>query len=318
MVLRTAPRAVIPSVSLGPGLPQAGLFVEPDDGIRKLTRAIRHAEESIWLTMYLLTDHTIIHDLEYAHANGVDVRVILEPHPYGASQNINLSAYNNLMAADIPVHWSSPRFLLTHEKAMLVDGATAYIMTTNFTRAAFRSNREFDIVDGDTRDVAAVRALFTADWNDRPYVPGDPDLPLSPADARSLLTALIRSARHTLEVYGEELQDTGMEQALAAAARRGVRVRVILPAPSGRDGDAPGIAVITAAGARVHRLPQSYLYIHAKAIVADGRRAFVGSQNLSTASLDHNRELGVIVADPTAISRIEDTFATDWQQKASG
>jgi phosphatidylserine/phosphatidylglycerophosphate/cardiolipin synthase-like enzyme len=285
--------------------------VEPDDGARRITRAIRNAGRSIWLTMYLLTDRTIIHDLEYAHAYGVDVRVILERHPYGAADNTNLYAYNNLMAADIPVHWASSRFRLTHEKSMLVDGATAYIMTTNFTRSAFRSNREFDVIDRDPRDVAAIRALFSADWADRSYLPRDPNLPTSPTTARPLLSALIRSARRSLDVYNEELRDAGMEQALASAARRGVRVRVILPAPTGPDGDARGIAVITAAGAQVHRLPRSYRYVHAKAIVADGRRAFVGSENLSTASLDGNRELGVIVADPQAIRTIEATFTAD-------
>ena len=70
---------------------------------------------------------------------------------------------------------------------------------------------------------------------------------------------------------------------------------------------------ITAAGAQIHRLPQSYLYVHAKAIVADGQRAFVGSENLSAASLDHNREVGVIVADRRAIATIAATFAADWR-----
>jgi phosphatidylserine/phosphatidylglycerophosphate/cardiolipin synthase-like enzyme len=308
----TAPVAAAPRVTLGAGVRHVDVIVEPDDGVRALTRAIRDATRSIWLTMYLLTNRTIIHALEYAHASGVQVRVILEPHPYGMRSNPNRYAYNNLRAADIPVHWASPRFRLTHEKCMLVDGATAYIMTSNFTLSAFKYNREFVVVDHDARDVATLRALFSADWNDRPYAPRDPNLPVSPADARPLLTALIRSARHTLDVYAEELQDTGMERALAAAARRGVRVRVILPAPSGPDRDAPGVALIRAAGAQVHRLRQSYLYVHAKAIIADGRRAFVGSENLSTASLDHNREVGVIVADPGAIQTLESTFDRDW------
>jgi len=91
-------------------------------------------------------------------------------------------------------------------------------------------------------------------------------------------------------------------------------VRVILPAPASGslDYDAPGIRAVGAAGVRVRRLPRAYLYIHAKAIVADGRRAFVGSQNLSAASLDGNRELGVIIADRGAIGTLESTFAGDW------
>jgi cardiolipin synthase len=78
----TAPVAA-PRVVLGAGVRDVDLIVEPDDGVRMITRPIRDATSSIWLTMYLLTNRTILHDLEYAHASGVQVRVILEPHPYG-------------------------------------------------------------------------------------------------------------------------------------------------------------------------------------------------------------------------------------------
>lgn len=287
------------------------LIVEPDDGRRQLARAIREADRSVTLTMYLLTDRTLIRDLEYAHASGIDVRVILERHPYGAG-DANQAAYDNLMAADVPVRWSNPRFLLTHEKAMVIDGASAYVMTTNFTRAAFSSNREFIVVDHNRRDVAAISALFERDWRGQPYAPRDGNLPLSPSDSRPLLAALIGSAHRTLDVYSEELQDPGMERLLAAAARRGVRVRLLLPAPSGPDLDAPGVAVVMAGGAQVRRAPASSLYPHAKAIVVDGRRMFIGSQNFSPASLDRNRELGVVVADRDAIATVEGTFAADW------
>lgn len=315
-VVATPARAArVPLVRLGAGVRGVQVLVEPDDGTRALTGAIRDAGRSIWLTMYMLTNRTIIHDLEYAHAAGVAVRVILEPHPYGASDNTNQSAYDTLMAADIPVHWSSPRYRLTHEKSMVVDGDTAYVMTTNFTRASFQANREFDVVDRHPADVATVRALFMADWTNRVYTTRDGNLPLSPSDARPLLQALIGSARRTLDVYGEELQDPGMEKALAVAAQHGVHVRLILPAPSGPDYDAAGVRLVTADSVRVRRLPRSYLYIHAKVIVADGRRAFVGSQNLSAASLDDNRELGIIVADQRVIGTLEDTFNGDWSYR---
>ncbi len=307
------PAIVAASVRLGAGIHPRGLFVEPDDGVTPLTTAIHNSQHSIWIEMYELTNKSIIHALEYAHANGVDVRVILEPHPYG-SGSINQSAYDNLMAADIPVHWASSRFALTHQKSMVVDGASAYVMTTNFTRSAFRANREFDVVDASPPDVAAVSAIFTADWNDRPYAPAalDPNLPLSPVDARPLLTALIASAQRTLDVYGEEMQDAGLIAALTASAERGVKVRVILPAPKAgaTDYSGAGVATLRSTGVQVVRL--SSLYIHAKVIIADSARAFVGSQNISASSLDRNRELGVIVADRVAIATLTTTFAGDW------
>jgi phosphatidylserine/phosphatidylglycerophosphate/cardiolipin synthase-like enzyme len=308
------PAAATGPMPLAPGVQHVELLVEPDDGLGALTGAIRAANRSIRLTMYILTDHSVIRALEFAHAVGVDVRVILEQHPYGANSSTNLFAYNNLMAADIPVRWSSARYLLTHEKSMLIDGSTAYIMTTNFTRAAFHANREFDVIDRDRREASALDALFAADWAGRPYTPADPNLVTSPSNARAALGALIASARRSLDIYAEELQDGGMVRALAGAARHGVRVRLLLPAPAGPDPDGPAVAAAAAAGVAVHRLAQTQLYIHAKAIMVDSARAFVGSQNLSTASLDRNRELGVLLSDRRAVARLERTFATDWRR----
>jgi phosphatidylserine/phosphatidylglycerophosphate/cardiolipin synthase-like enzyme len=61
--------------------------------------------------------------------------------------------------------------------------------------------------------------------------------------------------------------------------------------------------------------PNAALYIHAKAIVADagtaGQRAFVGSENFSAASLDRNRELGLLTADPTLVTRVATTIRAD-------
>ena len=40
---------------------------------------------------------------------------------------------------------------------------------------------------------------------------------------------------------------------------------------------------------------------------------FVGSENFSRTSLDDNRELGLIIADPAVLSAMAKTFAADFQ-----
>jgi len=47
--------------------------------------------------------------------------------------------------------------------------------------------------------------------------------------------------------------------------------------------------------------------------IADGERAFIGSQNLSATSLDQNRELGIIVDDPVNLARLMRTFEADFR-----
>ena len=161
-----------------------------------------------------------------------------------------------------------------------------------------------------TTDPDAVRsaaAIFAADWN----MGAEPDpgpLIVSPTNARKQLLALVREADSSLELYAEVLRDPEMLDSLVDAARRGVRVRVILsPGPE----FATEQTELTAAGVDI-RISTS-LYIHAKLIVADGERAFIGSQNLSATSLDQNRELGIIVDGPINLARLSRTFEIDFR-----
>ena len=123
--------------------------------------------------------------------------------------------------------------------------------------------------------VQAAAAIFAADWTSG-VAPDPGPLVVSPTNARDQLLALVDGARVSLDLYAEVLRDPQMLDALAAAAERGVRVRIII-SPSADF--AAEVAALAASGVDI-RLSSS-LYIHAKLIVADGERAFVGSQNLS-------------------------------------
>ena len=154
--------------------------------------------------------------------------------------------------------------------------------------------------------------IFMADWNHTNAQFNDPNLVVSPINSRNDFTTLINSARSTLLIEAEEMNDSDIEQSLANAAQHGVQVEVILPAASATSGDSnsQGIATIKQSGVQVREDPQ--LYMHAKIIVVDNKVAFVGSENISAQSLDQNRELGIIVSDPSASNRIQTTFQYDW------
>lgn len=309
-----------PAVS-GSGRQGLQAFVEPDAGVKPITLAIQTARRSIWVEMYLLSNKQIIRALEEASNRGLDVRVMLELHPYGGGIYAS-QVLDELQLAGIKVEGSSPSFALTHEKSMIIDGAVVYIMTSNFTNAALGGhsavqNREYDLVDANPQDVQSVIAIFNADWNRHTVHLTDPNIVASPLNARSNFISLISSAHQNLVVEAEEMQDASIERALMLAVRRGVNVQVILPAPRGSAGDSNsgGIAIIRQGGVAVRQ--DHHLYMHAKMMVADGRLAFVGSENISAASLDRNRELGLIIADRHVISLLLQTFRLDWAASSS-
>ncbi len=52
--------------------------------------------------------------------------------------------------------------------------------------------------------------------------------------------------------------------------------------------------------------------LHARAIVRDGKAAFLGSQSLRKLELEARREIGVIFSDKTAIKKMIAVFEHDW------
>ena len=289
---------------------EARIFVEPDDGPEPLLKELQAATASIDVEVYLLTDASIRSTLEQAERRGVRVRVLLEQHPFGETVN-NDASYAALQRAGVAARWTNPRFKLTHEKAAVVDGREALILTFNLSVSAFTRNREYGVVVRDPGAVAEVQAIFNADWDRSAYSPTRPDLVVSPDNSRARLMALIAQAGQTLDLESEEIQDQRLEDALVEAHQRGVQVRtVISPAESGSDPNQKGVQRLTAGGVQVHELRKPY--IHAKIVIADRQTAFAGSENISGQSLDANRELGLFLSEPASVSRMRATFEADW------
>jgi cardiolipin synthase A/B len=310
------------SCAVGSGAQGVQVFVEPNAGDRVITDAIAGAKKSVWMEMYLLTDRNVINSLEDAARRGVDTRVMLETHPYGSGSVSPTQTLDRLKAAGVQTNSTSPSFALTHEKGMVIDGSTAFIMSCNLTLSALggssgTTNREYGIIDTNQQDVQSVIDIFNADWNRANVQVNDANLVVSPINSRNDFTSLIDSAKKSLVIEAEEMQDSNVEQAIVNAAKRGVQVQVILPSPGGSSGDSnsSGIATIKQGGAQVKEDP--HYYMHAKMMVIDGQKGFIGSENISTASLDRNRELGIILSDQNVLNTLQQTFQQDWGDSQS-
>jgi len=312
-----------------PPVPGHTLIVEPDDGRTAVLAAIEAATSSVDLTIYELSDPAIVSALIAAQGRRVQVRVLYNWFSFSSDDQTRevLPTVNRLRGAGVACQPAPREFEVTHEKAFVIDGESALVLTFNLTNQYFGTTRDFGIVTTMQEEVSEIAAVFQADWNNQSISPTVPTLVWSPVNSRARLTALMAGAQKTLDVYCEEIDDPRTLDALVAASKRGVRVRVItavLAAGGTTNGNARGITYLNAGG--VDAVSKSFpistpkgpvpLYMHAKAIVADqgttSARAFVGSENLSCVSLDDNRECGILVSEPAILDRIESTFASDW------
>jgi cardiolipin synthase A/B len=288
------------------------LLVEPAAGVGPIYRLITGARRSVDLTMYELRDATAEADLAADAGRGVDVRVILDQH---LERSANTPAYDYLAAHGVQVHWG-PAGTTFHQKTLTVDGATSVIMTLNLVTEDYPDTRDFAVVDTNRADVAAIVTTFDADFAGRAITPPDgADLVWSPTNAQASVLSVIRGARHTLGIEDEEMDDSAVTSALAAAARRGVDVKVVMTRDSEWNG---AFNELAKAGVhiRLYADDARELYIHAKVIVADagraGQRVLIGSQNFSVASLDYNRELGILTRNAGLVAAVSATLARDY------
>jgi phosphatidylserine/phosphatidylglycerophosphate/cardiolipin synthase-like enzyme len=109
------------------------------------------------------------------------------------------------------------------------------------------------------------------------------------------------------------LTDARAVDALAARARAGCDVRVILePTPYlNEDANQPAFATLAAAGAVVRWSTPRFSYTHAKVLIVDHARLIVMTLNLTGAGLGGNREYAAVDDDAIDITAAEDLFAAD-------
>lgn len=284
------------------------VVIGPQDKGATLLNAIKNATTSIHMTMYLLTDSTTITALEKQHTAGHEVQVLLN-QTFPSGQGSQTDVYNQLKAAGVSVKWAPSMYQYTHEKTLVLDGKTALIMTMNASSSAYTSNREYLGVDTDPADVAEAEAIFQADWNGTPTATTG-KLVTAPDNAETRLVQLVDSAAATVDLEGEVFSSSAMLAALGRANKRSVAVRVLLSSGTPTSAQTQAIIGMKQVGIPVRSLNSPD--IHAKAIVVDGKIAYIGSENFTANSLQNNRELGILVAAPSEVQKVASTIAADF------
>ena len=235
-----------------------------------------------------------------------------------------------------------------HRKLLVVDGRIAFLGGINissvYSSGSFKTGTRRDAANGPTwRDtdlrlrgpvVGELQKLFLAAWASQQgpalaerawFPPPEPAGRLvvraigsSPEEPYSLIHATLLSAIDNAET---SIQITNayfapephLLDALEAAARRGVAVRLILP------GQTDSWLVLHAGqghyerllGAGVRIFERRGVILHAKTALVDGVWATVGSTNLDWRSVLHNHELDAVVLGGEFGAQVQAMFDRD-------
>jgi phosphatidylserine/phosphatidylglycerophosphate/cardiolipin synthase-like enzyme len=121
---------------------------------------------------------------------------------------------------------------------------------------------------------------------------------------------LLDDARETLDVVNPYVTDKGMIRRLENAARRGVRLRLFVPANANNWACAAAQrshhGALLDAGVRILEYPTM---LHAKAFVRDGEEVLAGTCNLEAWSLRRFFEIDVLVRSASFAAQFEERFS---------
>lgn len=235
-----------------------------------------------------------------------------------------------------------------HRKLLVVDGVTAFVGGINissvYSSGSFRSKkRAADASDIPWRDTqvrmdgpvaAEFQKLFLTTWETQHGPPLAkknyfPPLPIkgtelvraigsSPDDPYSVIYATFISAiQHAqAQVYLTNayfIPDPQLRQALKDAVRRGVDVRLILPAKSDSAlvlyASRSFYAELLHAGIKIYERQDALL--HAKTALIDGVWSSIGSTNLDWRSFVYNQEINAVILSPQFGSQMQTMFERD-------
>ncbi|AHG03601.1 phospholipase [Halobacterium sp. DL1] len=332
-------------------------FVLPDAPGPPLS-VVESADERLFLAGYTLTSERVTAALVDAAQRGVQVRVLVEGGPVGGMPAAQAPRLDTLAGAGVDVRvldGERARYSFHHPKYAVADDR-AVVLSENWKPAGTggHGSRGWGVALRDSRLSNHLASVFRADagWADaKPWhevrpnvtlVEGDPATASYPtrfdeirtrADSVRVLVAPDNARRGVRDLIGSAEESLLVEQVSVdpdsefldwtiAAARRGVRVRVLL---SGawynreenrnvtrkleRLADSENLDL----SARLVEPRSRFEKIHAKGAIVDGERVLVGSLNWNQHAVTENREVNVVVRDERVARRYERAFRADWR-----
>lgn len=226
-----------------------------------------------------------------------------------------------------------------HGKMIIIDSRKVMLSTGNFNSTNLcnenqnpsKCNRDFSFVSRRPFVVDALGTIFEHDLKGERYDLWNlmskrfqEKVTVSPFSEKPLVE-FIDDARHSVELENQYLKEEAVNAALARAAGRGVSVKVTLaslcafgkPTDKQRENLTRLFEGFDAAGIQTRMFTSQIKvggkpgYMHAKAIVVDGRRAWVGSVNGSFMSMNQNREYGIFFKSPASVQHLKRILRKD-------
>lgn len=299
----------------------------------------------------------VIAAMEAAGRRGVHLRFLMERKGLPISDPATIERLKRIPNLDFRLlAWSDVAGSgIIHAKFFLVDGREAYVGSQNFDWRSLTQIDETGLRVTDRTTVGQMQRIFEQDWQaqgviaagqrvaslrsddpapitGRAFLVASPNAydPAGVGDSQASLVKLIAAARHDVRVevmeYGTTAFGGGayhvIDDALRAAAQRGVQVRLMIADWDLTPARLPGLVSLAAVPnveIRVSHIPQAasgfipYARVsHTKVMTIDSEVAWIGTSNWEGGYMDTSRNLELVFRDRAMAARVGALQAQMW------
>ena len=324
--------------------------------------AIKNAKKTIDFSEFYLTGkdkwplNLVVKEITNATKRGVKVRFLVDVKMLKNSEKL-LDYFSKLPNVKITVfNWKQLTGGINHSKYFIVDNKTCYIGSQNFDWRALKHIHETGILTDEPHIVKALSLIYNADWD---YNNGDKDaykklrrkkvdfrkdifltgspenfIPEGMKPSLNQLLEMIASAQKSITIqllnystyiHGSTDRFTAISDALKKAAKRGVKIQLLVSDWNLRK---PGINSIKELGrqnnieVRFVTIPLSKegfipysRVIHSKVVTIDGKEGWVGTSNFGYDYFYSSRNVEVIIKIKPIIKVLKEMFAALWNSE---
>lgn len=231
-----------------------------------------------------------------------------------------------------------------HGKMIIVDSRFLLLSTGNFNSSSFcnldtkpsKCNRDYSYVTKNKKVIHFLESVFNKDitrerWDMKSGIAsGNMGVTVSPF-SQPRLVSLIKSAKKSVIIQNQYLEEPAINEAINEKAAEGIEVKVMVsdfcnygrPTASKKKKTFDIYSSFDRSGVKTKIFtPQMKIngkagYLHAKAIVIDGRLAWIGSVNGSLNSTSKNREFGIIFKTKKAVKKLLKVMNEDFNHPRS-
>jgi len=306
------------------------LFVANTTYLDKAIELINTSKKEILISHFSWNPDTTTEKIKNAVYRAIDrgvkVRVILE-----STLGQNSYAIKEFKSLGIPVKTSTRQWYL-HTKLIITDGENLLLGSTNLSNKSINENNETNILVKNSPELGGYyEKFFNAIWENpaaevQSFETAETDYAIAAPNRlyHPIMKERVAAARRKIGIiaYGMKVYNGGKNEVmdfigqLEAAAKRGVKVRVILERSNYderlNEGNTEAAQYLVSRGIEV-RFEKPETITHAKVILVDDETAGIGSANFAMSGFRYYQEANIIVKDKATVASVWDYFEKLWK-----